>query len=258
MAGGTAVYASPTLAVRSYDAVAASDSHRSYHQIVLGIDGGMEVAVDQLATVVDASMGMVIPAGARHDYLGLGLNRQLIVDVPVDALTLPRHLFDEASLIRIDPRFQQWVLAVARGADSADPFVHWQATAHVCDALLLRGMPGFDPRAARFTLPRIDAFLRTHLAEPLSISDLAAHCGCGVRTFHDRFVVEFGITPYRYLMRLRVEQAARLMHEPRRSLADIAANMGFTDQSAFTHAFVARFGVTPGRWRAGARDVASA
>ncbi|CAB3786006.1 AraC family transcriptional regulator [Pararobbsia alpina] len=253
MAGGTPVYASPMVAVRSYDEVAASDSHGAYHQIVLGIDGAMELAVDGLAAVVDTTLGMVIPAGERHDYLGVGPNRQLVIDVPVDALTLPRQLFEEASLIRIDPRFQQWVMSIAQLPERADRFAHWQAAAQLCDALLVRSAQQTGLHGVRFTLPRIDAFLRAHLAEPLSIPDLAAHCGCGVRTFHDRFVGEFGITPHRYLLRLRTEQAARLMNDARRSLADIAATTGFTDQSALTHAFVARFGITPGRWRGGVR-----
>jgi AraC-like DNA-binding protein len=283
MAGGTAVYASPRVAVRSYDDVAASDSHGAYHQIVLGIDGAMELAVDGLAAVVDATLGMVVPAGERHDYLGVGLNRQLVIDIPVDALTLPRQLFEQASLIQLDPRFQKWVASIAglhlrlherpperlheqvperptvglpgQMPEQADRFAHWQAAAYLCDALLVRtateaGSLG-TRHALRFTLPRIDAFLRAHLAEPLSIADLAAHCGCGVRTFHDRFVAEFGITPHRYLLRLRTEQAARMMNDGRRPLADIAAATGFTDQSALTHAFVARFGIAPGRWRSG-------
>jgi AraC-like DNA-binding protein len=286
MAGGAPSYASPVVAVRSYDDVAASDSHRSYHQIVLGIDGAMELAVDGLSAVVDATLGMVVPAGERHDYLGVGFNRQLVIDVPVDALTLPRQLFEAASLIPIDPRFRQWVMKIAQLPEPADPFAHWQAAAYLCDALLLRSswqagsqpasQPSsqagsrtalrtasqiasqIDPQAnrltARFTLPRVDAFLRAHLAEPLSIAGLAAHCGCGVRTFHDRFVTEFGISPYRYLLRLRTEQAARLMNDARYPLADIAAATGFTDQSALTHAFVARFGITPGRWRSGRTD----
>jgi AraC-like DNA-binding protein len=259
MAGGTPVYASPRVAVRSYDDVAASDSHGAYHQIVLGIHGAMELAVDGLAAVVDATLGMVVPAGERHDYVGVGLNRQLVIDLPVDALTLPRQLFEQASLIRIDPRFQQWVARVAELPERADRFAHWQAAAYLCDALLVRSATQAASHGARhglhhgshFTLPRIDAFLRAHLAEPLSIADLAAHCGCGVRTFHDRFVTEFGITPHRYLLRLRTEHAARLMNDTRRPLADIAAATGFTDQSALTHAFVARFGIAPGRWRSG-------
>jgi len=249
MAGGSTAYASPLVAVRSYDQVSASDAHSGYHQIAFGLQGGLEVEVDHLAMCVDPSLGLVIPAGARHDYLGIGANRQLIIDVPVDALTLPRQLFDRPYMLPVDPDFAQWVTKLANLHGQTDRFVHWQATAHICDALLERVDGAGHTNTDRFTLPRIDAYLRAHLASPLSISELASFCGCSVRTFHDRFVGEFGITPHRYLLRLRVEQAARMMNERLRGLADIAAACGFADQSALTHAFAARFGVTPGKWR---------
>ncbi|RKP57507.1 AraC family transcriptional regulator [Pararobbsia silviterrae] len=252
MAGGTSPYASPLVTVRSYDEVSATDSHDSYHQIALGIEGGLELEVDHLATCVAPTLGVIVPVGARHDYLGIGANnRQLIVDVPVDALTLPRQLFDRPSLIPIDAAFAQWVVRLAQLRDNPDRFAHWQATARLCDAVLERMSGAGHPNPERFTLARVDAYLRAHLAEPLSIAALASFCGCGVRSFHDRFVAEFGITPHRYLLRLRVEQAARMMNERRRSLADIALACGFADQSAMTHAFAARFGMPPGRWRGG-------
>lgn len=252
MTGGAASYASPLVTVRSYDEVSASDAHDSYHQIALGIEGGLEVEVDHLSMCVAPTLGVVIPVGARHDYLGIGTNnRQLIVDVPVGALTLPRKLFDRPTVIPIDARFAQWVGALAALDASTDRFLHWQATAKLCDAVLERMAGAGHTNPDRFTLTRIDAYLRTHLAEPLSIPALASFCGCSVRSFHDRFVAEFDITPHRYLLRLRVEQAARMMNERHRSLADIAAACGFADQSAFTHAFAARFGVTPGKWRSG-------
>lgn len=252
MAGGRTTYASPLVAVRSYDEVAASDAHDTYHQIALGLDGGLEVEVDHLSMRVAPTLGVIIPVGARHDYLGVGPeNCQLIIDVPVDALTLPRRLFDRPAVIPVDARFAQWVATLAALRDNPDRFAHWQATAQVCDAVLERMAGAGHGNPDRFTLPRVDAYLRAHLAEPLSIPALASFCGCGVRSFHDRFVTEFGITPHRYLLRLRVEHAARMMNERHRSLADIAAACGFTDQSAMTHAFSARFGVTPGKWRAG-------
>ncbi|HTJ93993.1 MAG TPA: AraC family transcriptional regulator [Pararobbsia sp.] len=252
MAGGTFTYASPVVTVRSYDEVSASDAHDGYHQIALGIEGGLEVECDHLAMCVAPTLGVVIPVGARHDYLGVGdRNRQLIVDVPVGALTLPRQIFDRPSLIPIDGEFATWIARLAQLQESSDRFAHWQATARLCDVVLERIQGAGQTHAERFTLPRIDTYLRACLAEPLSIPALASHCGCSVRSFHDRFVAEFGVTPHRYLLRLRVEQAARLMNDRQRSLADIAMACGFSDQSALTHAFAARFGVTPGKWRNG-------
>jgi len=104
----------------------------------------------------------------------------------------------------------------------------------------------FDaPRAVR-----IDRWLRGHLAQPLRIADLAAYCGLGMRRFHALFVDAFGETPHRYLQRLRLDTALTLLAVPRRSLTDIALEVGFGDQSAFTHAFTQRSGIAPGQWRA--------
>jgi AraC-like DNA-binding protein len=41
-----------------------------------------------------------------------------------------------------------------------------------------------------------------------------------------------------------------LLADPRLSLTDIALDIGFGDQSAYTHAFTRRFGLAPGQWRA--------
>ena len=83
----------------------------------------------------------------------------------------------------------------------------------------------------------------------LRIADLAAHCGYGMRRFHQLFVDAFGETPHRYLQRLRLDAAVILLADGRYPLVDIAGMVGFADQSTFTHAFTKRFGVAPGRWR---------
>jgi AraC-like DNA-binding protein len=84
----------------------------------------------------------------------------------------------------------------------------------------------------------------------LRIADLAAHCGFGMRRFHQLFIEAFGETPHRYLQRLRLDTSLTLLADPRLSLADIALDIGFGDQSAYTHAFTRRFGLAPGQWRA--------
>ncbi|VWC40263.1 AraC family transcriptional regulator [Burkholderia stagnalis] len=70
-----------------------------------------------------------------------------------------------------------------------------------------------------------------------------------MRRFHQLFVDAFGETPHRYLQRLRLDAAVILLADGRHALADIAGQVGFSDQSAFTHAFTKRFGIAPGRWR---------
>ena len=61
----------------------------------------------------------------------------------------------------------------------------------------------------------------------------------------------FGCPPYEYLMRRRVETAQRLLTYTRKSVKEIAAALGFSDQYYFSGCFKARTGVSPTAYRSG-------
>ncbi|MGU7782983.1 AraC family transcriptional regulator [Burkholderia sp. PU8-34] len=249
---------SPAIALRRYDASEASDVH-DFHQVVLGVDGAMVMAVDGVGQRIDRHAAWLIPAGSRHDYAGLGDNRQLVLDLPASSLAVPQRMFDTARAVSIDADLTALVaqlaaaVAVQPGETAGDAQCaaahrfQWQAAARLCGALL--GDNRVAVPAAGLDFARIDRWLRARLAEPLRIADLAAHCGYGMRRFHQLFVEAFGETPHRYLQRLRLDTAVVLLADGRHPLADVAGMVGFADQSAFTHAFTKRFGVAPGRWR---------
>jgi AraC-like DNA-binding protein len=265
--------ASPALSLRRYGAVSACDEH-AFHQIVLGVDGAMEMAVDGVGHRIDARRAWLIPAGARHEYAGVGENRQLVLDVPCASLALPERLFARAVPLTMNDALAGVVRDAARYADragdSTDAALHteiggvsahdaprsaqmarrlaWETAARL--ALVLGESIGIDIPATRLDYMRIDRWLRAHLSEPLRVADLAAHCGLGERRFHQLFDEAFGTTPYRYLQRLRLDAALGMLGDARYTLTDIALTVGFADQSAFTHAFTRRFGLAPGQWRA--------
>src|SRR6185437_4552934 len=85
----------PSVSLRGYGALEASDVH-DFHQVVLGLDGAMVMAVDGVAQEIDSGSAWLIPAGARHEYAGLGENRQLVLDLPAASLAVPQRLFDRA------------------------------------------------------------------------------------------------------------------------------------------------------------------
>lgn len=253
--------AGPSVSLRRYGVAEASDVH-DFHQVVLGVDGTMVMAVDGVAERIDGRRAWLIPAGARHDYAGLGPNRQLVLDLPVASVAVPERLFERARPFVLGPALGALVdeLAgglvsglAARGAEAVmpapSPRLHWQAATRLCEALL--GTPPERGSAAGLDFARIDRWLRARLAEPLRVADLAAHCGFGPRRFHQLFVEAFGETPHRYLLKLRLDAAVLRLANPAHTLAAIAADVGFADQSAFTHAFTRRFGIAPGQWRAG-------
>jgi AraC-like DNA-binding protein len=237
----------PSVSLRRYDAVEASDVH-DFHQIVLGLDGAMDMAVEGREARIDCRGAWIIPAGARHDYSAAGENRQLVLDLPFASVALPERFFARARAVDVDPLVTQLVRSIATRAQAPTRSFAWQAATHLCGALMsdvrLDEARGLD-------FARIDRWLRAHLAEPLSIADLAAHCGFGMRRFHQLFCEAFGETPHRYVRRLRLDASLGLLADPRETLSGIALSIGFADQSAFTHAFTKRFGIAPGQWRAG-------
>jgi AraC-like DNA-binding protein len=256
----------PGVELRCYGAIEATDLH-DFHQIVLGLDGAMEMTVDGVGERIDECSAWLIPAGARHDYVGIGENRQLVLDLPAAALAVPERLFDTARAVRIGPGLTELVRQIAqRAALATEPNrsthesaaartrrFHWDASTRLCAGVLaqtgIAGNGAFEA-AAGLDFARIDRWLRAHLAEPLRIADLAAHCGFGMRRFHQLFIEAFGETPHRYLQRLRLDTSLALLADPRLSLTQIALEVGFGDQSAYTHAFTRRFGLAPGQWRA--------
>ncbi len=250
-----AVIDAPHVSLRRYGAVEASDVH-DFHQIVLGVDGAMVMAVNGVAQEIDRTSAWLIPAGARHDYAGVGENRQLVLDLPASSVAVPQRLFDRARAVSIDSTLTQLVSHIAgratRHIDGGAAWrrFNWDAAARLCAAIVEETGTADATPAAGLDFARIDGWLRAHLSEPLRIADLAAHCGFGMRRFHQLFIDAFGETPHRYLQRLRLDTSITLLSDPYRSLTDIALTVGFGDQSAYTHAFTRRFGMAPGQWRA--------
>jgi YD repeat-containing protein len=250
----TAIVA-PSVSLRRYGTVEASDVH-DFHQIVLGLDGSMVMAVDGVACEIDRASAWLIPAGARHDYAGIGENRQLVLDLPAASVAVPQRLFERAHAVAIAPALTHLVTHIAGRAtahvdgDAAWRRFNWDAAARLCAAILQDTGTTEVAEGAGLDFARIDSWLRAHLSEPLRIADLATHCGFGMRRFHQLFIEAFGETPHRYLQRLRLDTSITLLADPRRSLTDVALDIGFGDQSAYTHAFTRRFGIAPGQWRA--------
>lgn len=93
--------------------------------------------------------------------------------------------------------------------------------------------------------------LDTRLAEPLPLADLAAAAHLSVSQFARSFKAHTGLPPHRYLMRLRVEAAGRLLRTTTVPISEVAARCGFSHQEHLTRVLRAQLGTTPGALRRG-------
>ncbi|MDN4573527.1 AraC family transcriptional regulator [Pandoraea cepalis] len=245
----------PILALREYCPTDRIDTH-DFHQVVIGLSGRMSMSLDGNATQygrVGARNGVVIPAGVRHEYRGDGPNRQVVLDVPsrLVATTGSQRAFAHEAFFTLDANLLAMARRMSARMDGERPLSANDPVVRAWLGALTARLASSRPaqRSVRLDLARIDARLRTALATPPSTGTLAREAGMSVRHFHDAFVAITGETPHQHLMRLRLARAATLLSTGDATLADIALEVGFNDQSALSHAFRQHYGQPPAAWR---------
>jgi len=86
--------------------------------------------------------------------------------------------------------------------------------------------------------------------EQLSLAELAQSVAMSPTHFARRFKEHFGVSPHRYLRRIRLEAACDLLSTTELPVGDIATSVGYYDHSHFTKDFVRNKGLTPSEYRA--------
>jgi AraC family transcriptional activator FtrA len=72
------------------------------------------------------------------------------------------------------------------------------------------------------------AWLQEHLAEPVTVEDLAARSAMSPRTFARRFQAALGLPPYQWLVSQRIRLAQRLLETTSLTVDSVAAHSGFS------------------------------
>lgn len=98
-------------------------------------------------------------------------------------------------------------------------------------------------------LLKVTEFVTTHYHRSLSMGELAEQIDLSVSQLQREFQRLFGLSPSRYLQEVRVGVARHLLESCDASLANIAAQCGFYDQSHFTRQFKTSMGMTPLAYR---------
>jgi AraC family transcriptional regulator len=88
---------------------------------------------------------------------------------------------------------------------------------------------------------------RSH--EQLDLEAMACEVGLSPFHFLRLFANVLGVTPHQYLVRARLQRAARLLVEGGMSITEIALEVGFNDVSNFVRTFHRAAGVSPRRFR---------
>ena len=88
-----------------------------------------------------------------------------------------------------------------------------------------------------------------HLAEDVSVEQLAGLAHLSPRTFARRFRAETGTTPHHWLTDQRIMAARRLLEETAQPVEAVADLVGFGSAAVLRHHFARRVGTTPQSYR---------
>lgn len=201
----------------------------------------------------------MIPAACRYAALAQGESAQfvelsvptsLLADAPLTARVQHRDTFLFGAAARLSELVRGPVddlssMASHAIGDAVERHLH-QRYGHVAAVPRRRQLSASDRNRL------VDA-VRGQLDAQHSLDALAVLVGMDVRRFTGAFHDAFGLSPWQYVMRARLDEAARLLRHTEEPVTDVALATGFATPSHFATAFARRFGVPPTRYRAAAR-----
>lgn len=94
-------------------------------------------------------------------------------------------------------------------------------------------------------IDRAVAFIRDHFRERITVEQLAALVHLSSRQLNRKFVESFGLSPQSFIMKLRIQAACEALQDGSLPISHVARDLGFYDQSIFTHHFQKHMGITP-------------
>lgn len=92
-------------------------------------------------------------------------------------------------------------------------------------------------------------YAEANLSCPPTLEQLADIASMSIYQLDRRMKRLFGLSTGRWLLKMRIDHAGRLLFESNRTIADIAFDCGYSDQSALTRQFCRTTGQTPSEFR---------
>ena len=228
--------------------------------VMLGSEVLAYDAARMLVPAVDLPVaGQVTRASSREPFLGFRLDLDAVRVAELAARVFPQGLPKPP-----DTRAAYVGMSDDAIIDAAARLVDLMGTPDdaqllgpvVIDEILIRLLRSpVGPRLAQLGQPssgfqRIaDAvtWIREHLAQPVTVQEMAAVAHMSTATFHDRFKAVTALSPLQYQKAIRLHEARRLMLFQGLPAADAGGRVGYVSASQFSREYARMFGGPPAR-----------
>jgi AraC family transcriptional regulator len=106
-----------------------------------------------------------------------------------------------------------------------------------------------SPSLPGYKLRQITDWMAGHLAEDFNLDQLAARAGLSKFYFNRLFKNAMNMSPSRYQITLRMDEARRLLRETKKSVVEVALDVGYANPSHFAQLFRRETGLAPSDYR---------
>lgn len=231
----------PSLSIRSYTRTMHSHSH-GYYQIVLPINGHIEIALDNFEGKVGVGEGVCIAPLEVHTFRANELCKFVVADlndVPSNFKSKQQPIF------QVNESFQAFLnfidIQLNHFADDARNEI-----ITLFYALLSTSQKGGN--ADKRIVPVL-SYIHQDLTQQHDLNTLASIACMGETQFKVRFKQTTGMSLRAYLIKTKMEKAKALLSNTDTPILTVALSVGYDDVASFTRRFKAYFGQSPGFYK---------
>ena len=188
--------------------------------------------------------------GGKFDYRGFNITKEVMLDI-TEEVTGKRELPGFSKNVISDEEAAYYMRSLHEMVMKGISDLGKEETLLLLISMLIQnyGQP-FESciPECRQEIEKACEYIMQHFAEHIYLDQICRYAGISKSTLLRAFTKSKGITPYRYLETIRVNEAKKLL-EQGVAPVEAAVHTGFTDQSHFSNYFSSFIGLAPGAYR---------
>jgi AraC-like DNA-binding protein len=226
------------LSIRSYSKTLRRHKH-SYHQLVLPLQGFIDIAVESKMFQVRLGECCVIKSEQYHSFKADKESRFIVADLA----RLPRHFIEnDVGIISISSPLKAYLYFLDNQLQHG---INTDVEEHSLQLfkLLLEEQSFTHKKDAR--IEKVLHDIQNDLCRKWTLNEFADIACLSLSQFKAVFYDNVGLSPMQYLSKTRMEKAQALLIHTDTPLSIIAEQTGYADVSTFGKRFTKHFGQSP-------------
>lgn len=221
-------------------------------ELALVEEGRIQITQDGVTAEAGVGSLIVNSSYILHSYHTPESSRIIVVTIPLNTLPalrsqLKQHRFAASVVDTKHMKECRRIIRMMADPQNRDNEIFVNAMGEALTALLVQkiGLRENTADAESDLMKRILIYLQDHAAEPITVSDAAAHFGYSVGRFSHLFNERIGCPFPRYVNSLRCSRAQEMLAHSTLPLIDVATACGFSSLRTFHRVYKEFTGETP-------------